>query len=102
MRSQAHDTDGEEHSNMTLNMLVECVKPTGRIGVVGVFPSEDPKSKDKFEKQGQVVFDIGKFFEKELSMGSGQCNVKAYNRFHSMKRPKRTDTLMTATKDGPR
>lgn len=78
---QAHDTEGEEHSNMTLNMLVESVKPTGRIGVVGVFPSEDPKSKDKFEREGQVVFNIGKFFEKGLSMGSGQCNVKAYNRY---------------------
>jgi threonine dehydrogenase-like Zn-dependent dehydrogenase len=77
---QAHDTDGEERSNMTLNMLVESVKPTGRIGVVGVFPSEDPKSNDKLEKQGQMVFDFGKFFEKGLSMGSGQCNVKAYNR----------------------
>jgi glutathione-independent formaldehyde dehydrogenase len=77
---QAHDTGGEEHSNMTLNMLVESVKPTGRIGIVGVFPSEDPKSKDKFERKGQILFDIGKFFEKGLSMGSGQCNVKAYNR----------------------
>lgn len=77
---QAHDTEGEEHSNMTLNNLVATVKPTGRIGVVGVFPSEDPKSKDKFEQKGEIVFDIGKFFEKGLSMGSGQCNVKAYNR----------------------
>jgi glutathione-independent formaldehyde dehydrogenase len=77
---QAHDVQGEEHSNMTLNDLVESVKPTGRIGIVGVFPSEDPKSKDKFEKHGQVVFNIGKFFEKGLSVGSGQCNVKAYNR----------------------
>jgi len=77
---QAHDIEGEEHANMTLNNLVESVKPTGKIGIVGVFPSEDPKSKDKFEKQGQIVFDIGKFFEKGLVMGSGQCNVKAYNR----------------------
>jgi glutathione-independent formaldehyde dehydrogenase len=77
---QAHDVEGEEHSNMTLNNLVESVKPTGRIGIVGVFPSEDPKSKDKLEKQGQIVFDIGKFFGKGLSMSSGQCNVKAYNR----------------------
>jgi glutathione-independent formaldehyde dehydrogenase len=76
---QAHDIEGQEHTNMTLNSLVESVKPTGRIGIVGVFPSEDPLSKDKFERQGQIVFNIGKFFEKGLSMGSGQCNVKAYN-----------------------
>ena len=77
---QAHDIEGEEHTNMTMNNLVESVKPTGRIGVVGVFPSEDPKSSDKLEKRGQIAFDMGKFFEKGLSMGSGQCNVKAYNR----------------------
>jgi threonine dehydrogenase-like Zn-dependent dehydrogenase len=65
---------------MTLNNLVESVKPTGRLGVVGVFPSEDPTSKDSLEKQGQIAFDIGKFFEKGLSMGSGQTNVKTYNR----------------------
>jgi glutathione-independent formaldehyde dehydrogenase len=50
-------------------MLVESVKPVGRIGVVGVFPSKDAKSKDKFEKQGQIVFAIGKFFEKGLFDG---------------------------------
>jgi glutathione-independent formaldehyde dehydrogenase len=66
---QAHDVGGEEHSDMTLNNLVESVRPTGRIGIVGVFPSEDPKSKDKFEKQGQVVFNIGKFFEKRSFHG---------------------------------
>lgn len=77
---QAHDNEGEEHPNMTMNLLVESIKPTGQIGVVGVFPKEDPKSKDKYEKEGQIVFDLGKFFEKGLSMGSGQCNVKAYNR----------------------
>lgn len=77
---QAHDIEGKEHPNMTLNRLVESVKPTGRIGIVGVFPSEDPKSKDHLEKEGQIAFDIGKFFEKGLTMGSGQCNVKSYNR----------------------
>lgn len=77
---QAHDPKGHEHPNMTLNNLVESVKPTGRLGVVGVFPSEDPTSKDHLEKQGQIAFDIGKFFEKGLTMGSGQTNVKAYNR----------------------
>jgi len=59
---------------------VESVRPTGKLGVVGVFPSEDPKSNDALEKKGQIAFDIGKFFEKGLTMGSGQTNVKQYNR----------------------
>lgn len=40
---QAHDPQGHEHPNLTMNNLVESVSPTGRIGVVGVFPSEDPR-----------------------------------------------------------
>lgn len=77
---QAHDTEGNEQPNMTMNDLVASVRATGKLGVVGVFPSKDPKSPDKLEKKGQIAFDLGKFFEKGLSMGSGQCNVKAYNR----------------------
>ena len=77
---QAHDTEGYEHPNMTMNNLVASVRETGKLGVVGVFPSKDPKSRNKLEKQGQIAFDLGKFFEKGLSMGSGQCSVKQYNR----------------------
>jgi glutathione-independent formaldehyde dehydrogenase len=77
---QAHDPEGDEHPKMTLNSLVDSVAPTGRLGIVGVFPSKDPKSKDSLEKKGQVAFDIGKFFEKGLGMGSGQADVKRYNR----------------------
>ena len=77
---QAHDNEGVEHPNMTLNNLVATVRPTGKLGVVGVFPSKDPKSDDKLEKHGQIAFNIGEFFEKGLMMGSGQCNVKLYNR----------------------
>jgi glutathione-independent formaldehyde dehydrogenase len=77
---QAHDPKGHEHPNVTMNNLVASVKPTGRIGVVGVFTSEDPKSHDSLGKKGQIAFDLGKFFEKGLTMGSGQTNVKQYNR----------------------
>ena len=90
---QAHDPQGHEDPNLTMNNLVESVRPTGRIGVVGVFPSEDPKSRDSLAKKGQIAFEIGKFFEKGLTMGSGQTNVKRYNR--------RLSALITAGKAKP-
>jgi glutathione-independent formaldehyde dehydrogenase len=31
-------------------------------------------------KHGQIAFDMGLFFQKGLRMGTGQANVKAYNR----------------------
>jgi glutathione-independent formaldehyde dehydrogenase len=56
------------------------VRATGVIGVVGVFVPEDPKSPDALMKEGRIAFDIGTFFSKGLRLGSGQANVKAYNR----------------------
>jgi glutathione-independent formaldehyde dehydrogenase len=77
---QAHDVQGHEHPNMTLNNLVQSVKATGTIGVVGVFEPQDPGAPDEESKQGKIEFDYGTFFFKGLSMGTGQANVKAYNR----------------------
>ena len=73
----------EEVPNLTMNNLVATVKATGRIGVVGVFMPEDPGAKDKLEKRGQLAFDFGSFWFKGQSMGTGQANVKAYNRLLS-------------------
>jgi glutathione-independent formaldehyde dehydrogenase len=73
----------EEVPNLTMNNLVQTVKATGRIGVVGVFVPEDPNAKDKLEKRGQMAFDFGSFWFKGQSMGTGQANVKAYNRLLS-------------------
>ena len=77
---QAHDPAGDEHPQLALNNAVRCVRATGEIGVVGVFMPQDPKSPDALGRNGQIAFDMGLFFQKGLKMGSGQCNVKAYNR----------------------
>ena len=76
---QAHDPQGHEHPNMTLNNLIKSVRATGGLGIVGVF-AEDPKSPSKLMHQGEVAFDIAGFFEKGLRAGTGQCDVKRYNR----------------------
>ena len=70
----------EEVPNLTMNNLVQTVKPTGHIGVVGVFVPEDPNAKQKLARRGQIAFDFGQFWTKGQSMGTGQANVKAYNR----------------------
>ena len=77
---QAHDPQGHEVPNLTMNNLVGSVRPTGSIGVIGVFVPEDPGGPDELSKEGQIAFDMGLFFQKGLKMGSGQANVKAYNR----------------------
>ena len=58
---------------MTMNKLVASVRPTGGIGVIGVFVPEDPQGPDEMSKNGQIAFDMGLFFSKRLHMGSGQA-----------------------------
>jgi glutathione-independent formaldehyde dehydrogenase len=77
---QAHEPGGHEQPNLTLNNLVQSVRFTGGIGVVGVFVPEDPGGVDDLAKQGEVAFDFGEFWFRGQSMGSGQCPVKRYNR----------------------
>jgi threonine dehydrogenase-like Zn-dependent dehydrogenase len=77
---QAHDPQGHEHPNMTMNNLVRSVKFTGGIGVVGLFVPRDPGSPDQLYKQGEIVFDMGLLWFKGQHIGTGQANVKAYNR----------------------
>lgn len=77
---QAHDPQGHEQPNLVLNSLVNAVRPTGQLGIIGVYVPQDPGGPDELAKQGQTPFDIGLFFMKGLRMGSGQANVKDYNR----------------------
>jgi glutathione-independent formaldehyde dehydrogenase len=77
---QAHDPEGNEHPNDTLNKLVRSVRFTGRIGSIGVFVPQDPGGPDDLAKNGQVAFDYGMYWFKGQHIGSGQAPVKKYNR----------------------
>jgi glutathione-independent formaldehyde dehydrogenase len=77
---QCHNSAGKEVPNLVMNSLVDAVKATGTLGIIGVFIPMDPGAEDKLAKKGQIAFDFGKFWFKGLKMGTGQCNVKAYNR----------------------
>ncbi|WP_031084683.1 glutathione-independent formaldehyde dehydrogenase [Streptomyces sp. NRRL WC-3549] len=80
---QAHDPQGEEDAALTLNQLVDAVRFTGRIGVVGVFLPQDPggkKAQNALEAKGRIPFDYGLMWFKGQSMGTGQAPVKRYNR----------------------
>ena len=77
---QCCDKHGEEHSNATMNDLVQAVKATGSIGVVGVFVMKDPKSKEVLQQKGHMDFDFGSFWSKGQRIATGQANVKSYNR----------------------
>jgi glutathione-independent formaldehyde dehydrogenase len=77
---QAHDPAGGEHPAMVMDGLISAVRATGRIGVVGVYEPEDPGASTDAAKEGRYAFDFGTAFTKGLSIGTGQCPVKKYNR----------------------
>ncbi|MEE3504204.1 glutathione-independent formaldehyde dehydrogenase [Acidiphilium acidophilum] len=78
---QCHDHHGHECNHLTMNALVEGVRATGGIGTIGVFVPSDPKAPTELEKSGKMAFDFGKFWFKGQKIGTGQANVKAYNRY---------------------
>jgi glutathione-independent formaldehyde dehydrogenase len=76
---QAHDAGGDEHPELTLDNLVNVVRTTGGIGVVGVYVPEDPGLADP-STADRVDWQYGTFFTKGQAMGTGQAPVKRYNR----------------------
>ncbi|MER6443891.1 glutathione-independent formaldehyde dehydrogenase [Streptomyces venezuelae] len=80
---QAHDPQGEEDAALTMNGLIDAVRFTGSLGVVGVFLPEDPgaaEAQGELEAQGKIPIDFGMLWFKGQRMGTGQAPVKRYNR----------------------
>ncbi len=78
-QAQARGEDREEPATV-LNSLVETVRPTGALGIPGLYVPSDPGGPDDQSKKGMLLVAIGRLFEKGLRLGTGQCNVKRYNR----------------------
>jgi glutathione-independent formaldehyde dehydrogenase len=79
------DTDeeyspAEENPAIVLNQLIKSVRATGKLGIIGLYVPEDPGAPDEAAAEGRLGIDFGKLFEKGLRLGTGQCNVKKYNR----------------------
>jgi glutathione-independent formaldehyde dehydrogenase len=70
-----------EEPAVVLNQLIQTVQPTGALGIPGLYVPSDPGGPDEQAKRGMLLVSIGKAFEKGLRFGTGQTNVKAYNRY---------------------
>lgn len=70
----------KEEPATVLNALINSVRATGMLGIPGLYVPSDPGGPDASAKQGLLMVAIGTLFEKGLRLGTGQCNVKRYNR----------------------
>lgn len=76
---QAHHPSGQERPELVMDWLVQSVRTTGRLGVIGVYMPQDPGAATDEAKEGRIGFDFGRLFQKGQSLGTGQCPVKRYN-----------------------
>lgn len=69
-----------EEPAAVLNAIVETVRATGALGIPGLYVPSDPGGPDDHARIGMLRVAFGRLFEKGLRVGTGQCNVKRYNR----------------------
>lgn len=75
---QATAAEGEEQPALVLNQLVDTVRATGSIGVVGLYLPSDPGAPNESAGRGELLFRVGRYFEKGQKMGTGQADAKQY------------------------
>lgn len=79
---QANAADGKKEApSAVLESCIKVVRPTGGLGIPGLYVPSDPGAPDDNSGKGMLLISFGKLFEKGLKLGTGQCNVKMYNRY---------------------
>lgn len=71
---------GTEAPATVLNSLMSVVRAAGRIGIPGLYVTDDPGSKDEAAKQGNLRLRFGLGWAKSHSFYTGQTPVLRYNR----------------------
>lgn len=80
-QARADENPKHEKPTQVLENCLKVVNATGHIGLIGVYISPDPGAKGEEAKNGIYSFPIADFFDKGITMGSGQAPVKKYNEY---------------------
>jgi glutathione-independent formaldehyde dehydrogenase len=80
-QARSDDNPKKEKPTQVLENCLKVVNATGHIGMIGVYIAPDPGAKDEETKNGIYSFPVADFFDKGISMGSGQAPVKKYNEY---------------------
>ena len=75
------DNPDQEKATQVLENCLKVVNATGHVGLIGVYIAPDPGAKGEDAKKGVYKFPIADFFDKGVTMGSGQAPVKKYNEY---------------------
>lgn len=78
-QARSEDDPDQEDPMQTIRDIADVINPTGAVGLIGVYFSEDPGGIDKHAKKGEFLFPLGKLWSNGVSIGQGQAPVKKYN-----------------------
>ena len=60
--------------------MAELINPGGRIAIIGVWPTNDPKANDSHAREGRLVVPWSKFFNKNVRITMGRDDDERWNR----------------------
>jgi glutathione-independent formaldehyde dehydrogenase len=80
-QARSDEDPSREKATQVLENCVRVVNATGSIGIIGVYIAPDPGATSESARKGIFPFSIAEFFDKGITMGSGQAPVKKYNEY---------------------
>jgi glutathione-independent formaldehyde dehydrogenase len=80
--ARGHGHEGAQHEApaTVLNSLMEITRAAGRIGIPGLYVTDDPGATDSAAKRGSLSIRLGLGWAKSHSFHTGQTPVMKYNR----------------------
>ena len=80
--ARGHGHEGAQHEApaTVLNSLMEVTRAAGRIGIPGLYVTEDPGAADAAARRGSLSIRLGLGWAKSHSFFTGQTPVMKYNR----------------------
>ncbi|MEC5162077.1 glutathione-independent formaldehyde dehydrogenase [Janthinobacterium sp. CG_23.3] len=79
-RGHGHAGSQSEAPATVLNSLMEVTRAAGRIGIPGLYVTDDPGASDPAAKRGSLSIRLGLGWAKSHSLHTGQTPVMKYNR----------------------
>ena len=103
------ENSGEEQPAVVLNQAMAITRAGGKIGIPGLYVTEDPGASDKAAKQGNLKIRFGLGWAKSHSFYTGQCPVMKYHRqlmnailFDKIEIAKAVNVQIITLQDAPR
>jgi glutathione-independent formaldehyde dehydrogenase len=79
-RGHGHEGARHEAPATVLNSLMEVTRAAGKIGIPGLYVTEDPGAHDRAAKHGSLSLRLGLGWAKSHNFMTGQTPVMQYNR----------------------